>query len=118
MSLAPALLPDTDVASVPPAIDPADPLAVAKAQASLPGRGQKVLRELILLADAGGQVQVQQIEIAEATRFSLRTIRLALKELEAAGWISRQIVSLGGAAGRAPDRITVHPAPRVPASAR
>lgn len=117
MSLAPAsLLSANDAESVPPAIDPTDALAVAKAQAALGSRQRAVLRELTLLADRNGQVQVTQAELVKATRLSLRTIRLACKELDDLGWITRQAQSQGKA-GRLPDLYTIQPAP-LPTSAR
>lgn len=109
--VSPSLLPSDALESFQPAVDPTDRLAVEKARAALGSRQSKVLRELTLLADRNGQVQVPQADLAKATRLSLRTIRLACKELSDAGWITRKPQSQGKA-GRVPDLYTIHPAPR------
>lgn len=105
---APAAL--VDPAS-PQAVENPSPLVVAKALAGLPRRDRLVLNELILLADRHGHAQPSQDDLATATRLSVRSVRDALKALQASGWISREAVSLGKA-GRSNDRYTVHAAPR------
>lgn len=115
-SLPASLLPSDAATGAPPAIDPNDTLAVAKAMAGLGSRQRVLLRELTLLADHNGQVSVPQADLAKATRLSLRTIRLACKELTDLGWITRKQQSRG-AGGRIPDLYTIHAAPQPKVSA-
>lgn len=95
-------------APAPPAAS--DAMAVAKARAALNERDAKVLRELTLLADRHGHAWPSQKELAKACRMSERSVRTAVKALEALGWISREATNTGKT-GRANDRYTVHLSP-------